>query len=516
MVFHDLDRFTRNIAEFFIYTKDLIKAGITLHLAVDGEIYDYHSEEKWHQRLVAGQAESKRISRRTQRGQRTATRMGLHIGKPPWGYMLVHDSDEVNDKGEPVMCGRLVPDPELWDHVVKLFSMSTDGSTAMQIARYNRQHNVPSPSGGPWTDGSVRYIQKNEKYSGRLFRGKNPQSRLPGPKENAAEIVLENAHQAAVSPENFEKINEGIRSRHRDQGPTRCHSSPSPASGLLKCGPCWSRGIDSNLEINRQKGTVRLRCSKKKRMGREFCTFTGARLDEVLEALQDRLNNNFLTEDTLDRVIGRVADASREYLEEQETNRAGIRARKGVLRDKIASLKVTLDDAGLGPRSRRSLTDDLEKLLEEQEELDQEDKRISEATEDARIFVSNRAGIIETAMNLKTYTDPEDLEAQRELMHLFIERVEVFHDGRGVIEYDLPVHCEGSADGQTREAIYFKRTKDPVASQSCGFDGSMGMDPMCIPAEPEVRGRPRGLVDGPLVKTDWHEERQESPEGTGD
>ena len=179
--------------------------------------------------------------------------------------------------------------------------------------------------------------------------------------------------------------------------------------------------------------------------------------------MQDRLNNHFLTEDTLDRVIGRVADASREYLEEQETNRAGIRARKGVVRDKIASLKLTLDDAGLGPRSRRSLTDDLEKLLKEEEELDQEEKRISEATEDARIFVSNRAGIIETAMNLKTYTDPEDLEAQRELMHLFIERVEVFHDGHGVIEYDLPVHCEGSADGQTREAIYFKRTKDPSA-----------------------------------------------------
>ena len=362
VMFHDLDRFTRNIAEFFIYTKDLIKAGITLHLAMDGEKYDYHSEEKWHQRLIAAQAESKRISRRTKRGQRTATRMGLHIGKPPWGYMLVHDSD----------------------------------------------------------------------------------------------------------------VNEGIRSRHRDQGPTRCHSSPSPASGLLKCGPCWSRGIDSNLEINRQKGTVRLRCSKKKRMGREFCTFTGARLDEVLAALQDRLNNNFLTEDTLDRVIGRVADASRECLEEQETNRAGIRARKGGVRDKIASLKVTLDDTELGPRSRRSLTDDL-KLLEEQEELDQEDKRISEATEDARIFVNNRAGIIETAMNLKTYTDPKDLEAQRELMHLFIERVEVFHDGHGVIEYDLPVHCEGSADGQTREAIYFKRTKDPVASQSCGIDGSMGV-----------------------------------------
>ena len=49
VVFWDLDRFTRNIEDFFTYTKALINAGITLHLAVEGEQYDYNSEEKWHQ-----------------------------------------------------------------------------------------------------------------------------------------------------------------------------------------------------------------------------------------------------------------------------------------------------------------------------------------------------------------------------------------------------------------------------------------------------------------------------------
>ena len=73
IIFWELDRFTRNIEEFFTYTKDLLKAGINLHLAVEGEKFDFHSEEKFHQRLIAAQAESKRISRRTKRGQRTAT-----------------------------------------------------------------------------------------------------------------------------------------------------------------------------------------------------------------------------------------------------------------------------------------------------------------------------------------------------------------------------------------------------------------------------------------------------------
>jgi DNA invertase Pin-like site-specific DNA recombinase len=45
IVFNDLDRFIRNIEEFFIYTKDLLRAGITLHLALDNEKFDYNSEE---------------------------------------------------------------------------------------------------------------------------------------------------------------------------------------------------------------------------------------------------------------------------------------------------------------------------------------------------------------------------------------------------------------------------------------------------------------------------------------
>ena len=133
-------------------------------------------------------------------------------------------------------------------------------------------------------------------------------------------------------------------------------------------------------------------------------------------------------------------------------------------------------DRTLGPRTRRSYTQDLEKLLTDEEELEQADSRITEDTKEARIFVNNREGIIETAMNLKTFTDPEDLEAVRELLHIFIERVEVFPDGRAFIQYDLPVRCEGSEDELTREIIYFEtRKKRSKTTKTCVIDGSMGL-----------------------------------------
>ena len=474
LVFWELDRFTRNIEDFFTFTKPLLEKGITLHIALDGEKYDYVSQEKWHQRLIAAQAESKKISRRTKRGQRKATSLGLHIGTPPWGYILIHDSQEVNDKGEPIMCGRLVRDPDLWDHLLKMWSMADEGSTPMQIARYNNQHNVPSPSGGPWTDGAVRYILKNEKYCGNLFRGRQPQTRLPGPKENARETYVENAHQAAVSPEVFKKVQKAIKSRHREQGSTRCHSSPNPASGLLKCGPCWSRDIDSNLQIHRQGDTVRLRCGRKK-SGSVICSFKNPRLESVLDPTWKRLKN-FLTPEILGRIVHRVGETSGPYLEEQEKERTGIREHKSVVRGEIKNLKEILLDRTLGPRTRRSYTQDLEKLLTEEEELEQADSRITEATSEARIFINNPEGIIETAMNLKTFTDPEDLEAVRELLHIFIERVEVFPDGHAFIQYDLPVRCEESEDELTREIIYFEtRKKRSKTIKTCVIDGTTGL-----------------------------------------
>ena len=270
VVFYELDRYTRNIMDFHTHTQKLLDAGINIHFARDAEVYDYSTADKYEAKLLQASMESRRTSERTKAGQRTATELGLHIGPPPWGYKLLHDSAERNESGDPIQCGRLVPDPETWPHCLKLWSLAKEKYTPMQIARYNNQHNVPSPSGKPWTDGTVRYILKNTKYHGQIFRGSNPQTRIPGPKENALERVLEDDHEAAVSLEDFEEINRGIKSRHRSQGPSRSHTSPNPLSGKLKCGECMSKGRDSNLELTRgNDGVRRLRCSWKKDHGVE-------------------------------------------------------------------------------------------------------------------------------------------------------------------------------------------------------------------------------------------------------
>ena len=365
IVFDQLDRYFRNHREFNEYTDKLVMAGITLHLAAEKEKYNYHTEEKWQQRMLEAQKESKRTSGRTKAGQREATKLGYHIGKPPWGYRLAHESEELNDKGDPVICGRLEPDPGTWAHCVLLFKKANDGLTPVKVSRYMNDHGISAPQGGEWNDKKARAVLQNPKYHGLNFRGVNPKSRIPGPKEEAPATIVENNHEPAVSLEVWTEINRGIQKRNRTQGPTRAHSSPNPLSCRIKCGECWAQGHDSNLQIHRTGGRVYLRCTRRKDIGTHVCSFKGARLDQVLSAIVERITEHFLAEETLEHIADQIASTTKTYLEEQETSRSGITARLKTVNDQIENIRQAARNLPLQSRSSRFFADDLEKLLEE-------------------------------------------------------------------------------------------------------------------------------------------------------
>ena len=94
---------------------------------------------------------------------------------------------------------------------------------------------------------------------------------------------------------------------------------------------------------------------------------------------------------------------------------------------------------------------------------------MAEADEQTLLFVNNRKQVIETVLDLKTYTDPEDPAAIRELMKLFIDRVDLFQDGSGRIQYNLTVSSGESGNGQNTDRISFKKKQDPVTHESCGL-----------------------------------------------
>ena len=464
IIFWELDRFSRNIKDFFVITEQLLDAGITLHLSSEEEKYDHRSEDRWHSKLVSAQGESRKISKRTKAGQKTATENGRHIGAVPWGYITCYDPERVDE------CGWLVIDDDLWPHVLRLWRMAIDGRTPMEIAKEFNMRGIPSPSGRSWSARAVRYILKNEKYAGRGFRGKEPESRLPGPKDDTPMTVCENAHQAAVDYDDFLVVQQQIEARRPSEAAPRSHGSKSLLSEIAKCGDCKTEERIYGLT----KSGTRLRCSHKKNSGKPACPNSQDINMELLEKVViDRARNIFLTEETLEGALQIAESSSYAYVAEQDSRKSGLKAKKRTVENQISNLTNTAMEGAKAGESR-SIVKSLIDLEKEQEDLEEAISQIEDDTEELRLYVSDKETLTAALLDLKTYTEPKDPEAAKELVKGCIERVEVFSD-RIEIYYRMWQHGGRPDDWPNMEIIYLDEMKDYVPSESCLLGSSTGV-----------------------------------------
>ena len=469
LIFWELDRFTRNIGDFFVVTEKLINAGITLHLSSEEEKYDHRSEDRWHAKLVNAQGESRRISKRTKAGQRTATENGRHIGPVPWGYITAYDKERVDE------CGWLIPDPELWHHVLSLWAMANDRRLPMEIAKELEMQGVPSPEGEPWTARAVRYILKNIKYAGWGFRGKEPQSRLPGPKDDTPMTLCKNAHQAAVDYDDWLEIQKQIEGRRPSNSPPRSHGKESMLSRVAKCGECKT---DEKI-YGLTKSGPRLRCSHKKNSSTISCPNSkDIRMDVLEKIVICRAQNVFLTEETLEQALQIAGKTSYAYVAEQDNRKSSLKASQNDVEKEIRTLMKRAKDAEeAGAAVSRSINKGLLDLEQQQEELEQAISQINDDTEELRLYVSDKEKLTATLLDLRTYTEPTDRKAAKELIEGCVERVEVYRD-RIQIYYRLWSHNGGPDDWPSMEIINLDEMKDHMSSESCLLGRTTGIDPV--------------------------------------
>ena len=489
IIFWELDRFSRNIKDFFVITEELINAGNHPAPVIRrGKVRSPLGRTDWHQKIMSAQGESRKISKRTKAGQRTATENGRHIGAVPWGYITCYDPERVDE------CGWLTPDPELWPHVLRLWRMAKDRCLPMKIANEFEMQGVPSPSGEPWSARAVRYILKNIKYAGWGFRGKEPESRLPGPKDDTPMTICENAHQAAVDYKDWLEIQEQIEGRQPGNAPPRSHGSESLLSSVAKCGECKTEKKTYGLT----KSGTRLRCSHKKNSGKPACPNSKDINMELLEKVViDRARNIFLTEETLEGALQIAESSSYAYVAEQDSRKSGLKAKKRTVENQISNLTNTAMEGAKAGKSR-SIVKSLIDLEKEQEDLEEAISQIEDDTEELRLYVSDKETLTAALLDLKTYTEPKDPEAAKELVKGCIERVEVFSD-RIEIYYRMWQHGGRPDDWPNMEIIYLKDMKDYVPSESCLLGSSTGPVPRLAPLIPGPTPSSTGSASSPTA-----------------
>ena len=262
VVVKDLSRFGRNYLQVGTYTEILFPQKNVRFIAIDNNVdsENQQSNEFTPFLNIINEWYARDISKKVKRALHTRNENGAHYGAyAPLGY--IKDPDKK---------GHLLIDEETRWIVEKIYDMALQGTGAAKITkiltaekiptagwlnyqRYGTFANIyadaPPEKAYTWTIAQVKNILKDEVYIGNSVHNKQTnisykdKRKVRKPKEEWWKV--EDTHEAVISTEDFQKVQEMIANRRRQQkdGTTQIFA------GLVKCADCgWSMRYGTNRQ----------------------------------------------------------------------------------------------------------------------------------------------------------------------------------------------------------------------------------------------------------------------------
>ncbi len=473
--FYDPSRYTRDITDFYIYLRQLTKAGIEVHsVTLDQYIPGNEmSEITWGFNALFNSIMPRQTARKTRDAQFQATSMGYYLSpKTPFGFEKYKIT--VGDKEHT----KLRPHPEQWKHALKMWEMGLAKQTPMDVARYNNSIGIRNNEGNDWTDANVRDFYRNPACKGQTVRGRIQKSELISNKDEKA--VCKNAHQAMVTPEQWDTVEGYIQERRNAPAGPRSHSSLNLLSGRIFCGHCASpMHVGTNND-----GTKSLICSKKKHEGKAACPESeNPQLKDVLSEAVTALLERILTKESLDQQVAAVAQENESFLSEQQNDREQLQKAQLRARQQVKNLVTAIEDMDtyhnpdpeLYTHTDRNPDPELyTRLNQRRSELQSLESQIEEIDAimgDHLMFLNDPDLIVRNALDLRTYLESGDEQTARVLVQSFVNKVVIHNKIDGTIYYSIPLPSDGPDPTATQE-IQFSRSRD---NKICPLDGHTGI-----------------------------------------
>lgn len=358
--------------------------------------------------------ESQRISERVKYALKSRAEKGLFKGSiPPYGYKL--ENGKLHIKAD-----------ETPNIVKRIFREYLSGKGFDRIAMELYEEDIPTPAqvagksnaGDKWHGSSVRGILENAHYIGNLVQGrtntisvtcKTRNKRLP-----TDYTVVENTHEAIISYEDFQTVQQLIKSRKKIRPQQQIHLF----TNILFCEDC---GHGMHFKKNR-RGYV---CGNYNKHGQKACSDHIVREDELsntiltdLKYLMSNLKNEkFLA--TLENMINKQKKKIEKDL------KACIKEIETLNSKKSKAISLLIDE---------SITkDDYDKYVFELNEKISK-LEITKYQNESTINQKFDSSIIENLKNLKdSVLDLKELTP--DILNRFIERIEIKSDGTPKIHY---------------------------------------------------------------------------------
>lgn len=357
-----------------------------------------------------------------------------HYRYPPYGY----------DK-DPDRKNHLVPDPETGWVIEKIFEMAESGSGSWTIRKWLYDNRIITPGyrayirwgaykktydDAPeerkyeWGLATVKRILKDPVYIGCLVHYRKRQVSFKNHKiknmPKSKQMYLENTHEALVSKDRFDRVQNQIEVRRRKTNA----GAPHIFVGIAVCADC---GGYMRFGHNRGRDYSYLCCGKKSEIGSLRCTAHNIRYDKlcdaVLKKIQDLYREVRIDKDTvIERLSNELnTDTSSQQLAcQKELSR--LRAR----RDELSRIISKLYEDWASQR----ITGDMFNMMsnrfrDENTSISTRIQELESESEDAQQEVCSPNRLVSIVESM-----PYPTELTSELVNLLIEKIRI-HESIG-------------------------------------------------------------------------------------
>lgn len=278
-----ISRFSRNVADLSKYVQLLKSLSVDVIFEEDGiRLLDDKSSLLLNILASVAQMEVENTSSHINWTLQEKMKRGELVGKPDClGYDVVE--------------GKLVVNEEEAAIVRFIFAEYLAGKGCHRIVKELEQMGVKTKRGGTrWHETTLVKILTNEKYTGTLLQGKTTTVNAIGHvrKKNeglARQYVQEDAHEAIISKEDFEKAAEILASRTiRDEnGRTRfttTNAAFSPFTSKIECFFCGKHYVRRTVHSGSKYEKRVWQCSTYAKRGKSECTESKVIDEDVIKA----------------------------------------------------------------------------------------------------------------------------------------------------------------------------------------------------------------------------------------
>ena len=393
---------------------------------------------------------SENLAQEVTRGMREAASRGFWMTtNAPYGYRRVYVQDGAKKRP------RLELNPPHDAVVRRIFDLTLQGRTALDIFKTLNAEGIPSSSGKRWSKTTVHKILGNEAYTGTLVWGTNG-------KDGQEPVRVENAFPDIVSRQEFQRVRKLLEARAPAITHPRRAASPYLLSGLAKCETCGKALTASEAKSGRYTYYV---CQSLLKKGSGSCDTPRLNAKGFEEIIISSIRDNILTEANIRDLVKLLDEEMDGVAREQRQNLETVEAELEEVRRKLDRIWHFVESTGL------DMADASERILEHRHRREQ----LEAAAEEARVVLAQRRQLLDSAdivaafaQDMSEFLKTSELTETKAFVRSFVKEVLV-RPGAATIIYTIPTPEDSPIGGADTTEIALTG-----GVRSIGYGGTPG------------------------------------------